>query len=169
MTVEAVIEQAVRNAQERLARAHVPAPAYVLALFSHDPEELAAANLVIGLERDREAALQTSDPRELLWRVWHPLHYGASVPDEPQLVLTDDDFVAAQQAVYRELEDTGTNAQQYVLNRVAQRLAVQGMPFPVTDDFVAYAFDEDDERCDENIRFSAGLHALAELQRKGLI
>jgi hypothetical protein len=47
LTIEAVTEWAVRNAEERLGRATVPAPAYAVAIFSHDPDELAAANVVI--------------------------------------------------------------------------------------------------------------------------
>ena len=182
MTIEAVIERAVRNAEERLRRATVPARAYAVAIFSHDPDELAAANIAVGLERDREVALQSVLERDLpialhnaeyaqaLGRIWSPHLYGASVPDEPQLVLTDPEFVEAQEAALEELDARGIWwQQQYVLNRVAQRLGSGTLPFEVTDDFVVYAWDPDDETREENIRFSAGPEALAELERKGLI
>jgi hypothetical protein len=57
--------------------------------------------------------------------------------------------------------------QQYVLNRVAQRLDSGTMPFEVTDDFIVYAWDQDDEALEASIRFSARPEALAELERKG--
>jgi hypothetical protein len=85
-------------------------------------------------------------------------------------VFTDPEFVEAQEAVLEELDAQGIWwQQQYVLNRVAQRLGSGTMPFEVTDDFIVYAWDRDDEAREENIRFSAGPEALAELERKGLI
>jgi hypothetical protein len=182
LTIEAVIERAVRNAEERLGRATVPAPAYAVAIFSDDPDELAAASIVVGLERDREAALRSVLERDLpialhnaayseaLWRIWSPHLYGADVPYEPNLVFTDPEFVEAQEAAIEELDAQGIwDPQRYVLNRVAQRLGSGTMPFEVTDDFVVYDYDEDDVACEENIRFSAGPEALAELERNGLI
>src|SRR3954447_13332314 len=68
----------MRNAEERLGGATVPAPAYAVAIFSHDPNELAAANIVVGLERDREVALQSADHAEALWRVWSPQRMSGS-------------------------------------------------------------------------------------------
>jgi len=185
LTIEAVIERAVRNAEERLGRATVPAPAYAVAIFSDDPDELAAGNIAVGLERDREAtlrnalkpdlpiALQNAEYAEALSTIWSPHFHGASgaiAPHEPQLVLTDPEFVEAQEAVLEELDAQGIWwQQQYVLNRVAQRLGSGTMPFEVTDDFIVYAWDQDDEALEANIRFSARPEALAELERKGLI
>jgi hypothetical protein len=185
LTIEAVIERAVRNAQERLGRATVPAPAYAVAIFSHDPDDLAAGNIVIGLERDREAtlrnalqpdlpiALQNEEYAQALGTIWGPHFYrasGAIVPDEPQLVLTDPKFVEAQDAVLEELAAQGIWwHQRYLHNRVAQRLGSGTMPFEVTADFIVYAWDQDDEALEENIRFSARPETLAELERKGLI
>jgi uncharacterized membrane-anchored protein len=85
-------------------------------------------------------------------------------------VLTDPEFVVAQEAAIGELDAQGIwRPEQHVLNRVAQRLGSGTLPFEVTDDFVVYAWDQDDEVCEDNIRFSAGPEALTELARKGLI
>jgi hypothetical protein len=179
MCIQTVIEHALRNAEERLATLSPASPVYAVALFSHDPEELAAGNITLGLERDRETALRTLEQEaenltiaayrerrnEALWRVWNAAWFGAAAPNAPQLVLTDDAFVAAQEAATKK----GIwDPQRYVLNRVAARLQAAEQPFAVTDDFVAYAYTTDDEVLEENVRFSASPAAVAAIERKGL-
>jgi hypothetical protein len=65
LTIETVIERAVRNAEERLGWATIPATAYAVAIVSHDPDELAAANIVVGLEpaRLRGGRSRRTEPR----------------------------------------------------------------------------------------------------------
>jgi len=139
LTIETVIERAVRNAAERLGRATVPAPAYAVAIFSHDPDELAAANIVIGLERDREATLR--DERG----------------DRSRRAATHSHRPGVRRGPGRRPDGAG---------RAGDLVATAVHPQPRG---AAPRQRHDAVRGHRRLRFSARPEALAELERKGLI
>ena len=83
----------------------------------------------------------------------------------------EEAFEANAAAAQAELIERGIeNPQRFVYNRVAAKLDPQRLPFPVTNDFIAFVFDGPDHlETAENIKFSASPEALTMLNNKGLL
>ena len=105
-----------------------------------------------------------------MWRIWTADYFAVTAPLAEVPLFTDDEFLAVQECALAELPARGIwNPLRYVLNRVAARLSASLMPFEVTDDFVAFFYDEEDNVRDANIRFSASPDALATIEQKRLL
>jgi hypothetical protein len=168
MSIEFVIERAVENALERLAGLQIASPAFAVALFSEDTEELHGGSITVGLQSYREAVLpRLQGPARLA--LWNPFEFTVAAPDEPQLAF-DPAFVDAQTALLEELYGRDiADPQSYVLNRVAARLDPARLTFPVTEDFVAYTWTMDFYQLVENLRFSASPKSLTLLEAQELV
>ena len=173
MSIDYVIERAVANARERLGARGVDGLVYAVAFFGADTEALFADEITVGLERDRVGALQSHDPYDAFWHIWNADRFALTCPDRPNL-LEDDEFLAAQQALWESPDFTwealGDDPQRYALNRVAAQVASQH-PLPaVTDDFVVYLFAEDfGDELVANIEFAASAGVAERLRAKGLM
>jgi hypothetical protein len=167
VSLEYVIQRAVDNVYERLAGVELASPAFAVALFSEDPEALFAANITIGLDRDRPDALRGVFGAARL-SIWSAYEFGAAAPHPPQLD-GDPEFVRAQAAVLADLYERDIEPLYHVLNRVAAQIDPRRLPFPVTEDFITYAYAEDAYELVENIRWSAGPERLRLLEAEGLV
>jgi hypothetical protein len=170
-TVDDVIDQALEQVLQRVARLTVAEPAYAVGLAaSPGNESLAVEVVAVAIERDRTKWVGEVDPGEAVFQSWNP--YEFSIQEPPGLwARTSDAFAAAEADAHAELIERGIeDPQRYVYNRVAAKLDPARLEFPVTEDFIAFVFDGPDHlETHENIRFSASPEALSLLKSKRLL
>ena len=161
--VDIVIERVLQRVKERIATLTVAEPAFALSVTTAAwTEWLDVQVIAVGLERDKEQW----GPGEC----WNPHDYSfQSYFGWTDLAELDADFACACAEAKVELELGIEEPQRYVYNHVAARLDPALMPFPITEDFVVYAFIQPDiVDTMENLQFSASPQALAILENKGL-
>jgi hypothetical protein len=169
--VDAILERGVDAIAAGLAIVAPPGLVYAVGIMSTGEEELDPGFPVIGLERDREAALREDTPYEAFYRVWNASDYATEASPVPDLRF-DPDFLRLEEEARDTLRARGVwDPQRFVLNRIARRLGQRPPPWPVTDDFVVFSMPADGLGDDllENVRFSARPDAAAKLVQRGLL
>jgi hypothetical protein len=138
---------------------------------SEDPADLVAYEVDVGLERDRQRALEELSPYEAFVCIWNGSDYAFHDVWSERDLRDSPGFDEAESRVVSELSRAGVlDPSRWVMNRVARRLS-EGRPVrPVTDDFVAFVLNSgfSDELL-ENLRESSPPDVRRELRAKGLL
>ncbi len=107
---------------------------------SEDDDDLAVGAVLIGLVSDRERALANGGPYEAfrdVWDVWRFTREAEAAVEETSAWRAASELLAAHFEPREEI------ANRVVLAAVARVLTERPPLSPVTDDFLAYAFEED--------------------------
>jgi hypothetical protein len=152
----------------RALRVRVDSPAFALCLFASDEPELYAAYLALGLEEDRAELTANSTPWDAAVEVWNGGNYtydGLEVPDP----RSETAFLEAEARLNRWLADAEVpEPSRWAMEEVAFRLTRRPPVSPVTDDFVAYAFEQGDDLT-ASLRWIVPPETQALLERKRLL
>lgn len=130
--------EAVRDA---LTRVESASPAFALCLWtSDDPDHLAPTDISLGLDSEREAMVAALSPSDAFDDVWNGTLYGhdSLALDDPTSRFGDAATEVRDWLTRVDVADAG----RWVLEETAAYLTRNPPPLPVTDDFVAYVFDQ---------------------------
>ena len=167
------VEDRLVETVPKLVRGHAgEEPIYCVVLHYH-PEWPLPPTVGLGLERDRQAWLDTiDDPEMLKLTIWNPAEFsnyrdGTVMRDLPEI----DPELARAIAAIPENDDDAAERARATLNRAARRLHKLDWPSiaPVTADFVVFAVDYELTHLDENFRHSVPASLRKTLARRSLL
>jgi hypothetical protein len=147
-------------------------PIYCLVLHYH-PERPLPPTIGLGLERDRQAGIDTIDDAETLkLTVWNPAEF-SNYRDGTvhwDLAEIDPELARAMRAIPENDDGTAVRARA-TLNRAARRLLQLDWRSiaPVTDDFVVFAVDYELMDLMDNLRHSVPAPLRKALAERGLL
>jgi hypothetical protein len=155
-----------------LVREHADEPIYCLALH-YELESPLPPTVALGLERDREAWMQTIDNLQTLkLTVWNPAEFSNYSGESIGGSLTDVDAELARAVnAIPENADGAAERGRSALNRAARRLQKLDWPSiaPVTYDFAVFAVDLELTHLDENLGHSVPASLRKRLSSRGLL
>lgn len=150
-----------------LARLSLQEPVYALALWYCDAEYQfrLPPHVAIGLDSERKRFAELRD-KDVLWFIWNPAEWKMNHVH----AHLDEELSSRCDSVNQDIWQNDRQKEVDVfLADLAQRLAKAGLPFPRTDDFVAYAINLDNGEHAEAVASQIAPESAMLLRQRGLL